>query len=317
MQTLLITAALLLGGDDPPKKPLLARPAALVLKVKGVITAEGRLGKRRVEAGDFLLPGETVSAAPAAEALLVFLVKGERRRFRPGSRATLTRDGCDPADAVERVGPAKLPHNNLTKVREVEVGEGGSVGTLRTLPSATETRVRPLFGTFVTTERPSFSWPPVEKAESYVVELKDAAGGKLWQAVAREATLDYPDKKPLSAGAKYLWSVKARLAGGDEKEVVRGSNFKLLLKGERQELATVRKLADSDTVEDLLLAAAACEGYGVLDEALKVFEKLARLQPQVARWQLALYHYYRRAGQPDRAKEALDRAKKLGAAIKE
>src|SRR5688500_9638954 len=104
MNTLLITAALLLGADDG-RKPLSARPAALVLKVKGEVAAEGRLGaKRRVEAGDLLLPGETVSAAADGEALLIFLVRNERRRLKPGARATLTRDDCDPADAAERLG---------------------------------------------------------------------------------------------------------------------------------------------------------------------------------------------------------------------
>jgi tetratricopeptide (TPR) repeat protein len=111
--------------------------------------------------------------------------------------------------------------------------------------------------------------------------------------------------------------VKARLPDGDEKTVVDESNFKVLFKSELEELAPTRKLTASEGPADLLLAAAAFERYGILDEALKVFEKLASKQPKVIRYQLALARYYRHAGRPDRAKEALQKAKKLGAALED
>src|ERR1700730_7587711 len=122
---LLLTTTWFLWSADAPQKPVSAGPAAMVLKVKGEVTSQGKGAKRRVDPGDFLLPGETVSAGSDAEALLIFLLPGERRRLKPGSRATLTRDGCEPADAAEMVaGEAKLSRKNLTKVREVEVREG-------------------------------------------------------------------------------------------------------------------------------------------------------------------------------------------------
>jgi hypothetical protein len=317
MNTLLLTATLLLGVDDAPKKPLSARPAALVLKVKGTVVAVGRLGKRDVEAGDLLLPGEILSAPNDAEALLVFLVKGERRRLKPGGRTTLTRDDCDPADATEKVGAAKLSRKNLTKVREVEVREGGGVGVVRGDKPPTEARITPLYGTFVRTDRPIFTWPPVAKVEGYIIELKDGSGRR-WKVTTKEAKLDYPAKeKSLEFGQKYLWTVQAQLPDGDVKTVVEESNFKLLLKGEPEALVEVRKLAESDDAENLLLAAAAYEGYGVHEEALKMFEKLARLQPRVERYQRALARYYEHAGWLDKAKEAQERAKRLSTPVKE
>lgn len=315
MNPLLIATALL-AFDEAPKKPLSARPTVLVLKVKGAVTAEGRLGTHRVEAGDYLLPGETVSAAPAAEALLVFLVKGERRRLKPGGRMTLTRDDGTPADAAERLGPARLPRKNLTKVREVEIREGGGVGVVRGGRPTTEARIAPLYGTFVAADRLIFTWPAVDKAQRYILGFSD--GSRSWKVSIKQNRLDYAAKgKRFSSGQKYVWTVKALLPGGDEKPVVEESKFVVLSEEERQELAAVRKLAASDEPADLLVAAAACEGYGVLDEALTIFEKLARLQPKVARWQLALARYYRHAGRPDKAKEAQEMAKKLGAVIKD
>jgi hypothetical protein len=282
MNLVLLTVRLLFGADDAPKKPQSARPTAIVIKVKGMVTAKGRDGQRPVGPGEYFLPGETVAAAADAEAMLVFLVPNERRRLRAGASATLTRDGCEPAHAVEPAGPTKLSRKNLTKVREVEVREGGGVGVLRGGEPTTEARTTPLFGTFILTTRPTFTWPPVARAEAYGVELKDGAG-RVWKVDTREARLDYPAKeKPLQLGQKYLWSVNARLSGGEEKIVVDESNFKLVLKGESEALVPVRKLAESDDAEDLLLAAAAYEGYGVLDEALRVFEKLAQVQRGVA-----------------------------------
>jgi hypothetical protein len=76
---------------------LKAPPTALVLKVKG----EVRQGPRRVAEGDFLLPGQVVTSAAGAKALVVFLLSGQRGRLKPCGRTTLTRDGCDPADVVE------------------------------------------------------------------------------------------------------------------------------------------------------------------------------------------------------------------------
>ena len=93
-----------------------------------------------------------------------------------------------------------------------------------------------------------------------------------------------------------------------------GSKFTLLFDGELKELEAVRKLAQSDAEEDLILAAA-YEGYRVLIEALKVLEKLARLNPKSARYQLDLAQYYEHAGRGDRARECREKAKQLGAKV--
>jgi tetratricopeptide (TPR) repeat protein len=147
--------------------------------------------------------------------------------------------------------------------------------------------------------------------------LTKDGGGPQWRASTKEEKLDYPAKETaLDFGTKYVWSVKAKLPGGSQKLVVNASEFTVLLKGEPEELVAVKKLAESDDVENLLLAVAAFEGYGVYNEALRVFEKLARLQPGVARYQLGLGRYYQYAGDADKAREALEKAKKLTAPAK-
>jgi hypothetical protein len=315
MTIVFLAATVVLGFDDLPKKPHYARPTAMLLQVKGEVVAEGRLGKRRLEQGDFLLPDETVSAAADAEATLVFLKRRESRRLKPGGRATLTRDDCTPADALEKLdAPPKLLPANLTKVREVEVREGGGVGVVRGEKPAGEARVEPLSGTFITSTRPAFRWPGVPKALRYAVELRDAGGQLLWKATTKEAMLAYPEKeKPLAYGLGYRWGVRALLPEDEEKPAVEGSRFTLLFEDEVKEVETVQKLAASDAEEDLLLAAAAFEGYHLHDRALEVFEKLARLRPRVARYHEALANYYEHAGRADRVKEARETAKRLRA----
>ena len=302
MSTLLI-ASFLLTFDEAPKKPLSARPTVLVLKVKGVVTVEGRLGKHRVEAGDYLLPGETVSAAADAEALLVFLVKGERRRLKPGGRLTLTATAATLLTPPRSSAPPNCRARTSPRSARSRSVRAAALVWVRGGRPTTEARIAPLYGSFITTGRPTLTWPSLDKAESYLVNFSD--GGRSWKVSTKATRLDYPAKeKPLAPGQKYVWSVKALLPGGDEKAVVEESKFVVLSEDERRELEAVRKLAASDDPADLLLAAATYEGYGVLYEALAVFEKLARLQPKVARWQLALARYYRHAGRPDQAKEA-------------
>jgi hypothetical protein len=313
MNLLLVSFALVLPREDDTARTSSAHAVAMVLKVQGDVVAEGRRGKRKVEPGDYLLATETIEAQQGAEALLVILARGQCQRLKPGSRAKLTRAGCDPAAAVEPAGNARLSHRNLIKVREIEVREGGGVGVLRgpeKLPA--EPHVTPIYGTFLLTRRPAFTWPALAQATGYMVELKNAGGQSLWQANTKEPKLPYPaDKKALELGLKYVWMVKARMPNDDLKVVIQESTFLMLLPGEPEELADVHRLAESDHVEDLVQAAAAYESYRVQDEALKVLEKLARLQPQVARYQRGLAIYYKRAGRVDEAETARKRAESL------
>ena len=53
------------------------------------------------------------------------------------------------------------------------------------------------------------------------------------------------------------------------------------------------------------------EAHGAYDEALRQYERLAKARPQEPAFQQALANYYERAGRPDLAKAARERAKEL------
>src|SRR5260370_177469 len=101
------------------------------------------------------------------------------------------------------------------------------------------------------------------------------------------------------------------------KTVGAESTFKVLLKGEPRAVTGVRKLAEGEEGEELRVGAGACEGYGVQDGAVGVFEKLAGLKRGVGSYELAVAGYYEHGGRADKAKEALGGGKKLGAPVKE
>jgi len=174
-----------------------------------------------------------------------------------------------------------------------------------------------MFNSTVLTDRPLLSWRPVDGVSQYQVRLVaplDQEGDKeetVWTAWTKEPRLPYPEKaKPLHFGSVYSWYVLARPGQKDEQVICR-SQFWVATKEEVAALAKVKPLAAGKDPADLLLAALTYQEYGVYEEALVLFQRLAQLLPEEARFQAALADYYERAGRPQEAKEALERAKKL------
>jgi tetratricopeptide (TPR) repeat protein len=312
----LLFCSLLCGQAEAP------RPVAVVLQTQGEVILErtrtfsvmgfgipGLEKGRRLLKADLLLPGDCLKLAGDAEAVLAFLADSHRERLKGGSQAIVDRAGCN-ADRIEAT--MNLSSRNLKKVREVFDGSGG-VGVVRGDKSRTEARVTPLFGAFVLTDRPALTWPKEPQAQTYLVELFDASEKRVWGVETKDPRLPFPEKeKALEPSLLYTWSVTAQLPEEATKSVVERSKLFLLLKGELEALEPVRKLAASKDPADLLLAAMAYESYKVHDEALKLFEKLAELQPDAVNYQLALSRYYTHAGREDLARQALAKAEKLG-----
>jgi hypothetical protein len=313
-----LLAACLVVHAEPAQTPV-----GMVVSVKGTVTVERGKDKIALEEADWLLPGDRLAAAANGEAVLFFLEGGVRQRLKAGKQASVGTRGCDPAAAVEAVtGGRTLPKVALSdlKLHSKAVHAAGgraAVGVLRGHTEATAA-VTPMAGSRVLTDHPTLSWPPVPGAETYLIELfpADEGSGPLWRASAREARLPYPEEEAvLKPGLKYRWRVSARV-GGEEKEVVRSSFF-TMTESRVRDLARLRSLAASADPGDWLLAAASYEAAGVYGKALPLFERLAEKAPQAANYQEVLAQYYQRAGQPDKARAAAERARKLREAGRE
>jgi hypothetical protein len=310
MIAFLLSATLLAGPAD--ERPVVA----MVLQTRGKISLQRLTGKaRRLAVMDRLRAGDKIIAGPRAEVTLFILAGGWHETLRPGARATLGPKGCSPDGSVTRFRP-RLPRQNLDGLREeLRAGKIGGVGLRDPADKTPPPRITPILGTTVLTGRPSFCWPPVAGAQEYQVLLLSGAEGpdgrRLWKATAREPHLAYPKTQaPLHAGYRFRWRVTARLKGGREKAVVAGKFF-VATRQEVEALAGLRPLAESKDSVVVLLAAAGYEAHGVLEEALRLYERLAESAPQEPAFQQALANFYERAGQLDRAKAARARAQHL------
>jgi hypothetical protein len=316
MTCLLYLALLSVGGDPPPA------PAAMVLTVKGDARLErGEEKPQSVWAMLLLRTGDRVRVPGGGEVTLVLLGDGRQQRIKAGATVKVAAKGCEPVTAVERVKGPQLSPTNLSRLHEMARSSRGGVGVLRGDPTVRPQLLTPMHGTVILGDRPTFSWPSVSWAEGYRVQLLSGVEGRdervLWRAATKEPRVPYPEKeKPLVAGRKYRWRVYA-FKGEDKEEVVVSSKFSTLTKEEAEALAGMKALAAGESQADLLLAAAVYESYVVYEEALKRYERLAEMAPMQPGFQVALASYYERAGRPDRAKAARERAKKLGATFPE
>jgi tetratricopeptide (TPR) repeat protein len=222
-----------------------------------------------------------------------------------------------PAEAALRLEDRKLSPDYLEGLRDHIKSSRGAIGVIREGDTNTKPPVvTPMYGTTITNARPAFSWPDT-KAEAYLVQLLSGAQGKdervLWKAVAKEAHLPYPDgKSGLQLGNLYRWRVTPLKGDDASAEPIVESKFLVLTKGEIKLLSEIKPLTESQDAADLLLAAVAYEAHGVYDQALGLYERLAKLSPNEPSFQVALASYFERAGNKERADKARARAKQLG-----
>jgi hypothetical protein len=299
--------------------PVAAERAGLVLAVKGKVALQPQGGvERPVRRCDLLFTGDRLSVAAGGEVHLLILGDKHRERLQANAKATLTAAGCTPSEGVQTL--AAVAPRLGTSYEGVPDLVSGKVagGTLRDVfPPVT-----PIFGARVLGDRPAFSWPAVKGATEYRVRLVrgrlDLLSGRekpLWTAQTKKPQLSYPAQaKPLEFGETYSWYVRARTGPNPEDEVdAWESKFVIPPRETAAELDKVKALTVGKAAPaDLMLAALIYYEHGVFDEALKLFEGLAKQSPKEAHLQAALAACYKRAGKPEKAEAALERAKQLG-----
>jgi tetratricopeptide (TPR) repeat protein len=172
--------------------------------------------------------------------------------------------------------------------------------------------VTPMFGAAVLSERPTFAWRAADGVKSYRVELLSGAGHVRWSAATTTPQLPYPkDQPPLALGRIHFWKVTARLAG-DETAAIVDSKFFTATRTEIDELTALPQLDSGSDAADLLMAATVYEAHGVYDEALRMYQLLAKQSPKEANFHATLANYYERAGRPQEANDSRERAIQLG-----
>lgn len=287
---------------------------ARIVGIKGKVTLQRAGGKS--EDAHYLTGLHTedqVKTPAAGHAILLMLNSRIRVQVKPGVSVTVYKSGCKPESAVQihtRLKTEML--GNLKGLRSLEYVDGATTKVFRS-GEKMPPRVTPFQGAFVMTNRPSFSWQPMENAESYSLQvLKSTRDTVIWSAKTIEAMLaSPPNEKPLKHGRKYRWRVHVNLKDGKHREVVT-SHFLVAYKEEIEEVESVKKLADSSDPPDLILAAGTYEAYGAYGKVLEIYERLGLQQPEDPNIHALRAYCYLKAGRENEAREALKKAKDLG-----
>ncbi len=315
MSTLVLTALLLAPAAGPPPGP-----AAMVLEVAGRPTLQRAGAAPRPLRAMELLHADDLLQPQGGPVTLVVFADGHGEKLKTQAAVRVKRDGCQPAESVERLKP-KVAGGQFEKIKDL-VGTSGRAGAVITRTIAEDPRdryqprlrkegpyVTPVHGSSVYSVRPAFSWPPAPGATIYVVslrEVRDAGERVVWQEESREPRLDYPAAAPpLKRGASYQWTVTGR-PGGAEARPVAESRFRVVAESEERALREFLQLGEGDDPAGWALAAVAFDSLAVSDQALKLFAKLSRRYPDEPNYLNALYVYYRnmgRAGEAERMKK--------------
>lgn len=315
MHLLWIACLSLLAQPETPRTRARPKPVAMVLEAgPGATLRRADTSARPLGDMDLLLPGDRLEAGKESVTLVV-LADGYSEQLAPGKSVTVGERGCMPAEAVER-HPGRLSPANLRVLRRLANSNRGGVGVIRGTDDAAIPPVSPLFGSTVLNRRPTLSWPTIPDASGYEVRLYSGQGRdrKLeWQATTVKHVLPYPEKQPdLPPGVVRHWEVTAQMRNGEPREVWK-SRFSVAAQAEARALERLKPLAEGKDPAGWLLAALTYGAYGAYDEALPLYERLARDRPGQASYQAALASYYDRAGLRDRAEQARKRAEALKA----
>jgi tetratricopeptide (TPR) repeat protein len=251
---------------------------------------------------------------------VVLLANGHSERLLPNKTATIQRDGCQPAGAVERL-KRKLSKKNLDSLRVLHAGDRGGVGVLRRSITGQSPELRPMQGSSVLDGRPSFSWPACPGAVSYEVRLllgRGAQSAQQWKTTSTKTEIKYPERVlPLPQdGQEYTWSVTAVLKNGRQRQVVQSAELFVLAEEEVKELKALGPVVAGDDPAGWLLAAALYESHGVYEEAIRLYEKAAKKRPEQGNIHRALERCYKRVGLDARAAAAGKQAEKVSGTVK-
>ena len=183
--------------------------SAIIMDAGGNVSLVRNGKKRGVGLGELLFSGDVVELAKDASLTINYLESGQQEQWPGGMKVVVG------TAQSKHIPSGVLIANNKVVLPQLDSPQMGSF-TLRGLSRPDEVKpeskieVTGLSNTAILEQRPTFSWKPVNGADSYTVTLYLEPGAKfLWQSTTTEEALPYPQSEaPLTLGARYKWDVK-------------------------------------------------------------------------------------------------------------
>ncbi|MBI4478512.1 MAG: hypothetical protein HY651_00655 [Acidobacteria bacterium] len=257
-----------------------AEPVGLLSMVTGdvQIVRAGESTPVAARTADLIGAGDRVLAGTGAEA--TFLFCPESRAAKMTSQSEVQFDAAALAVKKGRLAEErKVPTCRLPASLVLAAASKMKSGNLRLRGSSMV--LRSPANTLVTTLTPRFRWDAVENAAGYEIKLQDREERILWNAKVSGTEVSYPAAaSALAWGQKYRWRVTAQNGGEALDEA--GSSFQVMPSDQADKVrAAAAELENQRTANPtdngpLFLLAFLYEDSGMLDEAVRVYDELAR-----------------------------------------
>ena len=301
------------GGEDVDLSP-----AALTLSAKGAVaivdaaTPGVASARRQLASHCTVYVDQELVLSRGAQVTLLFWSDGHVEQVRASGTFKVGRNGCQPRVGVQQIKVSATNRAVVEKCRSdfrrqfaavvarvPDAGEGPS-GTGG--PSIDRRSViRPIFDSTVLAAKPTFAWPATHPAKKYTLSVYFLEK-RIWSVETDATSLEYAGETPLKPDEMYSWRVTTP---GDEGRMITlcGGVFRTASERQQATAAALQKSLARPEPPLLTLAAVWYKQNGLIDEAIAVDERLAKLAPDAGTYR-ELEELYFWAGRREEARAA-------------
>jgi hypothetical protein len=292
---------------------------AVITEIKGkaIYKEAGMSQFTKATWGTRLYDGDQVSTDDKSEVRLLysdnsFLTLG------PNSMVTISgaeSPGTQSTGDVKRISSSVAVNLSSLAFKKDEEKDVGALAGIRSGAADHTIELISPRNTLIRTARPSFSWFVKLPFDNYTLNLFNSKG-LVWSRKVSGTSLNYPEnEKELNSGESYFWFVEGESLIETEKSA--SHKFTLLTSDKSREVSghesAIRQIfsenPESSSLHSLLGAYYIDEG--LLQDAIKEFQTIAKINSDVPLPHEILGSLYSEVGEKDKAIEELQIALKL------
>jgi hypothetical protein len=293
-----------------------AQCIALITGIKGDVTVkkEGKSEFVKAKWGTQLFNGDQIRTDPGSEATLSFS-EGYIIKLEPGSMMTLSNNGSSPSKEggnYKKISSAMMMDITALTSREASKKDISALAGLRGIEVKEPVELSFPSNTYVMTNRPTFEWIPEKEFDNYIVNLYNSKG-LVWSKRVSGNSLKFPENENgLDFGETYFWNIEGEALLDNKKS----SNYKFSVlsidksREVKNQEALIRMTFDSESDSSSLhsFLGAYYISQGLLDDAIKEFEIISRMNPEAPLPHEILGSLYSDVGDKDKAIDELQKA---------